>query len=467
MDIIDALVVQLTLDQKNFVKGSKDAQLTFKKTKEQVAAAAKDIEASGKKAATFFTEMRKAAVELFAVFEGGKGLKNFLADVTVTDAAVGRTAKTLGMSTEQLSKWQGVAEAAGGTAAGITSAMQGLSQAAQEFFLTGKSAILPYMRTLHLAWDDLKDLRKIADRVEGMNPARAKALLRGLGIADEATINLIISGRKAIQALLDEQERIGPISKKNAEAAQARQKVWAELAQASTSLGRIIATWLTPALVAVNKAFLRLAEWARAHGDFVKAVFVGIAGAVAFLSGSLLIAIARFVVMRSAVGVVIGAVALLYEKWGAIGPLVKKLFGTDLPKTIMDFAGYLGKLSGTITNAFKEAFTAAFEWLKGRFNSIWEAAFGHKLFEDAPGSGLNWPPRVRRGLRPMTAIGGSATRPQRSEVSRHQEGPLEERRRRAAPSMLGSMVGGPKSASSMPMMCLQRRAAFRIKVQGR
>src|SRR4051812_47527281 len=114
--VVDALVVTLGLDPKNYNQGLKKAVEDLNKAKFEASSTAKSIEASGKQAAQFFTKLRNEAIALFAVFTGITGIKNFVADIVSTDAATGRLARNLGMSAATLTQWENAAELAGGTA---------------------------------------------------------------------------------------------------------------------------------------------------------------------------------------------------------------------------------------------------------------------------------------------------------------------------------------------------------------
>lgn len=350
--IIDSLLVELGLDSAKFDRGRRDVDTAFKKTKEGAAQIAKDIEGSGKKSAAFFTQLKKEAAELFIVFEAAKGLKNFVADLKDSNAALGRSAKTLDMSTESLSIWQAVAKMTGGTAEGITGVMQGLAQATQEFMLTGQSSILPYMRTLHLTFADLKDLRKIADSVQGMDPVRAKALLRGLGIGDESTINLLISGRREIQRLYDEAAKLGAVTKEDTKAAQDWQEATERLSTEIHRLGTVVATFVTPAVKAFNDRLIVAIENSKKYTEQDWEV--------------------------------------LKPKWEAVRNWWDELWrGNDT--TYQNFITNIKNSGPDVLSAYKQAFTAVFDWLKDQFNAIWTRMFGHKIFEGAVGGPVSGP----------------------------------------------------------------------------
>jgi hypothetical protein len=442
--IIDSLVLQLGLDSKSFVKGQKEATEQFKKTKDGIVKSGGEIEGAAKKSTASIGDIQKAVLELFAVFTAGKGLKDFIADVTKTNAETGRLAKTLDMSVESLSSWEGAAQLAGGSSDGMAGSIQGLVSQFQQFYLTGQSSIVPYMNRLGVSMRDANGnmrnmndvLLDLSDRFSKMDPARAAAFGHALGF-DQGTINFLILGRKEVQKYLDLQKELGTVTKEQAKDAAELQFSWYGLVLASESLGRSILTMLKPALVFVADKLKDLAVWARGHGTFVKALFLGLAAAAAILGIALLAPMAEVIGLAAALAAAAAGFALLYDDWktwseggkSALGglwkyftdwfayvkdefKLIKAIFlgnandirnawhhlVTDLKKFFGDdLIGGIKKFGPKILEAFKQAFADAFDWLKGRFNTIWEAAFGHKLFDDSPTAGGSGSGAAARG----------------------------------------------------------------------
>ena len=228
--IVDALIVELGLDAAKFDKGRREVDTAFRKTKENAEQIAKDMEQSGKKSAAFFTQLKKEAAELFLVFEAAKGLKNFGEGLKDTILQLGYTAKTLDMSTQELSRWQAVSRLAGGTGQGLTSTFVNLTQAVQQFLTNPGSMtgdMRAYMAALKLSMEDLKDptktMFKLVESLKGMDPARQKNLLKNLG-ADEETINLLVRGEGELRRLYDEAGKFPGLTAEDIEAI----KQWTE-----------------------------------------------------------------------------------------------------------------------------------------------------------------------------------------------------------------------------------------------
>jgi hypothetical protein len=120
-----------------------------------------------------------------AVFLGGMGVQQFTSYITNLDAQTGRLAKTMNMSAQDVSIWQGAVKQAGGTAEDANSALAGLSGEMNRFMLTGQSSMLPVLSPARREPEDSnRDLKTsgqlwldIADAIQGMDTAKATAFL--------------------------------------------------------------------------------------------------------------------------------------------------------------------------------------------------------------------------------------------------------------------------------------------------
>jgi hypothetical protein len=376
--IIDSLIIELGIDPTKFEKGRRDVDVAFKKTKDNAEQIAKDIEQSGKKSASFFSQITKEASALFLAFEAARGIKNFIADLKDTNAALGYAAKTLDMSTESLSTWQAVAKMAGGTAEGITGVFQTFTQAVQQFLTNPGSVsgdMRGYMAALKITFDDLKDsdkiILKLADAVKGMDPARAKNYLKNLGVGDEATINLILRGRQEIQRLHDEAVKLGQVTKEDARAAQEWVEASSRLSTEMQRLGTVVATLVTTAVKSFNNQLIGGIENSKKYTE---------------------------------------------QDWDKLKPTWERIKtwweglwkGNDT--TYKNFIDNIKKSGPDVLAAYKTAFNAVFDWIKEQFNIIWMAMFGHKIFEGAVGGGVPGGRRCSWGGERLWERGGRSSR---------------------------------------------------------
>jgi flagellum-specific peptidoglycan hydrolase FlgJ len=444
--VVDALLVTLGLDPSDFVKGQKQATESLKKTGDEADRAAKEMEAKGKQAAQFFAQIKKEVVGLFAVFTAGKGIEAFVSDVVAGDAAVGRLATNIGMTTESLSAWEGVADRAGGSAQGIAASLQNMAQQAQNFQLRGEAsqATIEALARMHIdpgkflggSTSQTERMMDLADAFSHLSAPAAQMWGKQLGL-DEGTINVLMQGRQAVQALLAEQEKIGATNAADARSAQQLQNAWKSLTQSSTDLGRKVLTELSPYLVRLSDALLKLSEWAASHRPMVEAMFVGLAAAVTAFAVVLAAPVAGMAALSAGIGIAVSAIAILYDDWktwidggqsafagfwqffadkwaevsGVVMPafesmkavfadwvetakallgLVVALFTgnaadirsawstlvNDLGKYFTDWVGLIRNLGPAILAAFKVAFTSAFNWVKSRAKTIWNAITG-------------------------------------------------------------------------------------------
>jgi len=435
------MLVTLGLNVDGLAGGARKTEQSFKRIRDDADRTAKELDFRGKQAASFFSQIRNQFVGLLAAFTAGAGLTHFAEAITNIDAAAGRMAKNIGVSSDELTAWQGVAERSGGSAEGITQSMFGLTQQFQQLALTGQSAVVPYFRAVGVMIADtngkMRPMRDIlldlADKFSHMSAAEAQALGAGMGI-DQGTINVLMKGRDAVRALLAEQEKLGHATEADTKAAIARQAAWAALVQTSEDLGRKIMTTLTPAILQVTKYLTQLGEWARQHQPLVMAIFVGLATTITALTIALLAPLAELIAIAAAIGAAIGLIAFLFDDWktfteggkaafgdfwtfmmkawndinAIVEPILKSLgtvfgdvvttlkdyltflkalfFGTgdeiraawgkvweDIKKEFFDLIDLIKTAGPIVAEAFKSAFSAAFNWVEDRAYAIWNA----------------------------------------------------------------------------------------------
>lgn len=261
------------LDSSKFRQGQKQSSDDLRKTKEDATTSAKSIEASGKNAAAFFSKLRTEALTLFAVFTAGRGLKDFIRDITGSDAATSRLAHNLGMSTDTLSEWEGAAQRTGGSAAATAASFDNLTQQIQEFSLGKGGESIKYFRALGVQIADASGkmrpmndiLLDLADKFSHMDPRQAITFGRAIGL-DDGTINLLEKGRAGVEALLAAQKRLGVANDADGQRAQQLQNSLLDLQQAVTSLGRTILNDLSPTVIQILSA---MDDWIQKNREWL------------------------------------------------------------------------------------------------------------------------------------------------------------------------------------------------------
>jgi hypothetical protein len=162
--ILDAFVVEIGLDPKNFTKGQKEALDSFKKTQEEALKGGKAVEDQSKKTMEALGGIKAQALELFAVFAGGKSAVEFFGSIVKGDAAVGRLSRSTNLSADAISRWQGVARVFGGTAEGMAQSFTAVSDAVAGWKVGDVSPLIARFRELSTAGGTVIDVNKGVDQ---------------------------------------------------------------------------------------------------------------------------------------------------------------------------------------------------------------------------------------------------------------------------------------------------------------
>lgn len=113
--VIDALLITLGLDAKNFVQGSRQATAQLTTFKNQAQTTSKQIQHSTQQAVQFFSQLRTHAMSLFSIVLGVGGLEELTRKIVVSASAVDKLSNRFGVSVEFVSKFGNVVKAVGGS----------------------------------------------------------------------------------------------------------------------------------------------------------------------------------------------------------------------------------------------------------------------------------------------------------------------------------------------------------------
>jgi hypothetical protein len=248
--VIDALVVTLGLDPSQFTKGQREALDAFKKTQDQAVKGGKAVEEQSRKSLDALGGIRRTALELFAVFAGGKGVMEFAASLIKGDAAVGRLSRSTNLSAQEISKWQGAARIYGSSAEGMAQSFTTLSDAVAGFKVGSVSPLIADFRSLSTAGGTMIDVNKGIDQtlldmaanfkaLHDKDPANAGFMGRRMGL-DPGLLDLLMKGPVEVKKILDAVNNLGPATKASADAAGDLEKQWNKVLLATESLGRAL-----------------------------------------------------------------------------------------------------------------------------------------------------------------------------------------------------------------------------------
>ena len=126
--IIDSLVVTLGLDPSGFKKGQSEVKDGLVNTRKNAEQTAKDMEAAGKRAASFFGSIRTELLALVGVTLSAQGIKTFITSMTSDLMRLGIESKALDISAKSLDGWERAASAAGSSAEKMSGTLAGFQK---------------------------------------------------------------------------------------------------------------------------------------------------------------------------------------------------------------------------------------------------------------------------------------------------------------------------------------------------
>lgn len=231
--IIDAFVITMGLDPKGVQSGSRAVRDELRQTSNAADRATKDMESAGKRAANYFASLKNEVVGLVLAFAGAKSLKDFVGGILQADASMGRLSQRIGVSVQQIGAWRAAIREVGGKPEDADSALAGISQAYQNYQLTGTTGHDADFMGLGVPLADLKDASKtmldLAAARDKMSAAEYNARLNRLGFISPEMVNLLMRGRSELERSLPEWQRMADVTDADAQAAQDLQRKLGDL----------------------------------------------------------------------------------------------------------------------------------------------------------------------------------------------------------------------------------------------
>lgn len=328
--VIDAFLVTLGLDPKDFETAVKQVMADLKKLQEESDKTAEHMKEKGEKAAEFYKEILAKAAELFTFLAGAEGLKGFIKEQQELELSSGRLAKNLRISIEELSAWQNAAIMTEGSAQGLNSSMKALGGSlvdieknlprAQRSLKVLQAAGVKGL-SLGKKSDVLEVMDQLAEKFSKMQGFEAGRLGSRLGL-DETTIRMLKLGKEGLAELKAEAGELGQITAENVKQSDELNEAEDRLTVSRTQMGRTIMHLLLPAMTMLADIMGRLAKWANEHAEIVRVAFIGIATAIAVIGINAAWALIPTIALASPVYLIAGALALVgmaigyvYEEW--------------------------------------------------------------------------------------------------------------------------------------------------------
>lgn len=267
---------------------------------------------------------------------------------------------------------------AGGETTGAIDSLTKLGEKLNEAFSDKKSGArkdfkewgVAFKNTKGQALGAVEGMLALAKSLEGVSRADALARIKKLGIQDNATIELLLKGKHAVQEKMDAEKKAGVVTEKQVQIAREYQGELGQTQNMLTSLGNSIMETLLPAFTAGTRAFRMALGWLIDNKTLVEGFFIGVAAVVTsyFLPAMYRAALATiaatwpFLAIGAAIAAVGAAFALAYEDVVAFMDGQPSLIG-ELVKRY-EWVAEIVKGIGTAWRVTKEAVVASIDALK-------------------------------------------------------------------------------------------------------
>lgn len=227
---------------------------------------------------------------------------------------------------------------------------------------------------------------ELSEALAGMDRAQATARLAQLGITDVKSIELILKGRKELEALMRTQRQNGVVTKDSADAAARYEQALNKLQSGYQRAKDALADLLIPALGWLIDKFGKVVDWANEHSVVVVTFFTAIATAltVAYLPAMAKAAaatwalVAPYLAIAAPIAAVAALIALLTEDVLAYMDGNDSLIGQILDKfpVIRDVAYAVFDGIRDVINFLIEVFQEAVDGIRDFINFLIEVFQG-------------------------------------------------------------------------------------------
>jgi hypothetical protein len=256
--VIDSLVLEFGLDTAKFTKQQREAIDNLRKFEAEAEKIGGRAEQQTKKTVDMMSALRREVVGVAAAFLGARGVQSFLQNLNSADAAAGRLALTMNMSTKELLTWDAAAQQAGAKAGEMKSTLNAMNAELGRYLITGQSELVGILGQLGVDMYDefgkLKDAAAIyKDVVSAMDarnltPQQRASTLSMFPGMSEGSMAMLIKARAELEEYLRISRAIVNVTDDGVNKAQQYERAVANLETAFGRLGRTITTAAAPAL---------------------------------------------------------------------------------------------------------------------------------------------------------------------------------------------------------------------------
>ena len=359
--IIDALVVTLGLDTSDFKKGQEETKDSLKETRDNAEQAAKDMEAAGKRAASFFGAIRTELLALLGLTLSAQGIKSFITSTANSLQQLGINSKALDMSAKSLDGWSRAAEAAGSSAEKMQGTLASFQDVLTQIRTGGASdsplfaALASFGGATGANFDYKNDnseaiMRKIAQNWNKLNED-AKRRFGGMFGFDNATQQALSSGDLVSDA--DKFSKASMATEEATKKAADFNRQLTAMKQNFAAAAQVLFTALIPYVEQLIPLIAKFGNWIATHGPEIEKFFADSAAeiskvvdAVGGWQNALEILLA-FVVGKWALGM-LGAIGRVMKSFGPLLAAIAAVSAWDKIGNINDEAKSKGMTPGEL-----------------------------------------------------------------------------------------------------------------------
>jgi hypothetical protein len=267
--IIDALVVELSLDTTKFSEGQKKAVDSLRALEQGAQKHMDPVQKGFDNIVGTMKELQGRLLAVGALIAAGLGFNRLTQEVTKANTELGYLSKTLGISAQDLSAWENAGRTVGATADEMKGSIAAVNAQLQEFHATGRSELSALMGRDKASGGlgikpmqpgDTADtvLKRLSEwYVRQPDKAFAAHLLQTRGGISQGMINLLSLGPEELQKRLDYAKRFAPT---NEEIAQFT-KLTEAFGNLLTVINKLTIEALTPFIGALTKILEQLTSW--------------------------------------------------------------------------------------------------------------------------------------------------------------------------------------------------------------
>jgi len=280
--VIDELIVELKLDPKQFDQASKDQVGKLRQFEREHERHSKKMAKDTDSLTQAFSLLQGRLLAIAGLFMSGMGISQFTEHITKLTVQTGMLAQSLGLSTTEITKWQGVGSTIGASPGEMAQAIASVRNAQSDLRNGVPSGMQKFSYMTQNNPGPKVDLKPDTDPTEFMISVsrwlefqkkqgpeafaagnRAVSTMLGFG---QGTINALDLGPEELRKRLKEMEKFAPTADQVKRFTEL-QVAFGKLEQSSTALGRAFVDKLQPTILMIIDLLDRLAKFLHPADD--------------------------------------------------------------------------------------------------------------------------------------------------------------------------------------------------------